>query len=225
VRLRRKSQSRDPCNGNRQRGGHDYAAIRPLSLLGLDSCLRRIFRWRVPPNWSIFDWHNEMRAEAACAAWQAVCHYDPSLNVPFSAFARQRVLTSTLTRYRQEWAYALRLAQETDPEDLDSGLLGSTAPTVFDDWPRHALARLSKRDLWLLEQLFLRGSNEADIATQIGITQQAVNKRKWRIVHRLHQYMVGVSSPHRGVVSARNGSGKPRVSKPDTSSKKINKFI
>ena len=46
------------------------------------SCLKRIFRWRVPPNWSISDWRNEMRAEAACAAWQAVCDYDPSLSVP-----------------------------------------------------------------------------------------------------------------------------------------------
>jgi hypothetical protein len=26
----------------------------PLPLIG--SCLKRIFRWRVPPNWSISDW-------------------------------------------------------------------------------------------------------------------------------------------------------------------------
>jgi len=57
----------------------------PLPLVG--SCLKRIFRWRVPPNWSISDWRNEMRAEAACAAWQAVCDYDPSLGVPFGAFS------------------------------------------------------------------------------------------------------------------------------------------
>src|SRR5499426_103486 len=90
----------------------------PLSLIG--SCLKRIFRWRVPPNWSISDWRNEMRAEAACAAWQATCDYDQSLNVPLSIFARQTVLTSTLTRYRQEWAYALRTAQEHDPERSNS---------------------------------------------------------------------------------------------------------
>lgn len=130
-----------------------------------------------------------MRAEAACAAWQAVCVYDASLGVPFSAFARQRVLTSTLTRYRQEWAYALRLAQEHDPEDSDSRLLDSSASAVFDDWPRHALGRLSKPDLWLVGQLFLRGRTEADIATQIGITQQAVNKRKRAIILQLKRYI------------------------------------
>src|SRR5215510_2488959 len=103
----------------------------PLSLIG--SCLKRIFRWRVPPNWSISDWRNEMRAEAACAAWQAACDYDPSLGVPFTAFARSQVLTGTLTRYRQEWAYAFRSAQEHDPESSDSKLLPSTTSEAFDD--------------------------------------------------------------------------------------------
>ena len=166
----------------------------PTSLPILDSSLRRIFRWRVPPNWSISDWRNEMRAEAACAAWQAVCDYDASLGVPFDAFAYQRVLTSTLTRYRQEWAYALRLAEEHKPEASDSRMLDAAVPAVFADWPRPALARLTKSDLWLVEQLFLRGRTEATIATETGITQQAVNKRKSMILLRLRGYMTGTSS-------------------------------
>ena len=135
-----------------------------------------------------------MRAEAACAAWQAVGDYDPSLGVPFSAFVRQRVLADTLTRYRQEWAYALRLAQKHDPKDFDTRTLDSTASALFDAWPSHALARLSKPDLWLIEQLFVRDRNEADIAIQIGITQQAVNKRKRMILVRLRGYMTATSS-------------------------------
>ena len=158
-----------------------------LPLMG--SCLKRIFRWRVPPNWSISDWRNEMRAEAACAAWQALCDYDPSLSVPFIAFARQRVLTGTLTRYRQEWAYALRSAQEQDPESPDRRLLNSTTSEVFDDCPVPALARLSKPDLWLIEQLFLRDRTETDIAAQTGITQPAISKRKRAIVIQLRQYI------------------------------------
>jgi DNA-directed RNA polymerase specialized sigma24 family protein len=158
-----------------------------LRLVG--TCLRRIFRWRVPPNWSISDWRNEIRAEAAFAAWQAMCDYDPSRSVPFIAFARQRVLTNALTRYRQEWAYALRSAQEHDPERSDSKLLDSAGTAVFRDWPEHALARLSKPDLWLVEQLFLRDRTEADIATQIGITQPAISKRKRAIVMQLRRYI------------------------------------
>ena len=191
---RRKSQSRIFCTGKGRREKHESAVMGPSSLPILDSSLRRIFRWRVPPNWSISDWRNEMRAEAACAAWQAVCDYDSSLGVPFNAFAHQRVLTSTLTRYRQEWAYALRVAQEHKPEASDSRMLDAAVPAVFADWPRPALARLTKSDLWLVEQLFWRGRTEATIATETGITQQAVNKRKSMILLRLRGYMTGTSS-------------------------------
>jgi hypothetical protein len=193
---RRKSQSRIFCTGKGRREKHEWAVMGPSSLPILDSSLRRIFRWRVPPNWSISDWRNEMRAEAACAAWQAVCDYDPSLGVPFNAFARQRVLTSTLTRYRREWAYAFHLAQEYEPEDSDSKMLDSAVPAVFGDLPRPALACLTKSDLWLVEQLFLRGRTEATIATETGVTQQAVNKRKSMILLRLRGYMTGTSSRH-----------------------------
>jgi DNA-directed RNA polymerase specialized sigma24 family protein len=68
------------------------------------------------------------------------------------------------------------------------------ASAVFDDWPGHALARLPSSDLWLVEQLFLRDRTEADIATQIGITQQAVSKRKQLILLRLRRYMTRTSS-------------------------------
>jgi hypothetical protein len=209
VRIRCKSQSRDPCIGKGRGEKHERAVIGSLPLPVLDSCLRRIFRWRVPPNWSVSDWRNEMRAEAACAAWQAVRDYDPSLGVPFSAFARQRVLTSTLTRCRQEWAYALRLAQGRDPEDPDSSILDFTTSAVFDDWPGHALVRLSKPDLWLVEELFLRDRTEAEVATQIGITQQAVSRRKWMILFRLRRYIVGTSSLNRDIFFARIGKPGP----------------
>jgi hypothetical protein len=162
---------------------------KPLPLPVLNSCLRRIFRWRAPRNWSVSDWRKEMRAEAAYAAWQAVCDYDPSVGVPFGAFAHQRVLTATLTRYRQEWTYAGRLAQEYDPESCDSRRLDSSASAVFDAWSRHALTRLTKSDLWLVEQLFLKDRTEADIARQLGITQQAVSKRKRASVMQLRRYV------------------------------------
>lgn len=182
---RRKSQSRIFCTGKRQKEKPEGAVAGPSSLPIVDSSLRRIFKWRVPPNWSIAEWRNEMRAEAACAAWQAACDYDPSLGVPFDAFAYQRVLTKTLTRYRQEWAYALRLVHEHKPEDSDSRLLDSSISVVFNDGPRHPPAGLSTPDLWLIVQLFWRDRTEADIATEIGITQQAVNKRKRAIVMQL----------------------------------------
>jgi RNA polymerase sigma factor (sigma-70 family) len=201
VRLRYKSQSSNPSGDEGRRGGDEWAALDPLLLPVANSCLRRIFRWRVPPNWSISDWRYEMRAEAACAAWQAVRDYDPSCGVPFSAFAHQQILTSTLTRYRREWAYAFRVAQERNPEDSNSRQLDSAASAVFDAWPSHALEQLSKSDLWLIEQLFLKDRTEADIAKQIGVTQQAVSKRKWMILLRLRRDLTATSSRGRVVFS------------------------
>jgi DNA-directed RNA polymerase specialized sigma subunit len=60
---------------------------------------------------------------------------------------------------------------------------------VFDDRPVPALARLSKPDLWLVEQLFLRDRTEADVAAQIGISQPAISKRKRAIVMQLRRYI------------------------------------
>jgi hypothetical protein len=222
---RRKSQSRNSCTGKGRRQKHESAVMGPSSLPILDSSLRRIFRWRAPPNWSVSDWRNEMRAEAACAGWQAVCEYDPSLGVPFGAFAHQRVLTSTLTRFRQEWAYALRSGQEYDPEGFDSRLFDYTAYAVFDDWPGYALARLSKSELWLIGQLFLKDRTEAEIATQIGITQQAINKRKRMILLRLCRYTVGTSSRDRDVFSPASTVETPGLRKLGVSGRQKNKSM
>jgi hypothetical protein len=81
------------------------------------------------------------------------------------------------------------LTAEYDPESFDRRQLDSAASAAFDPCPRHVLARLSKSDLWLIEQLFLKDRTEADIATQIGITQQAISKRKRTIVMQLRRYI------------------------------------
>jgi DNA-directed RNA polymerase specialized sigma subunit len=160
-----------------------------LALQTLSSSLHRIFRWRVPPNWSVSDWREEIRAEAACAACHAAQDYNASLGVPFGAYARQRVLARTLTRYRQEWAYALRMAQELKPEVSDEKMSASIAPALLDQWPRCTLDRLSKSDLWLVGQLFLRERSESDIAKEMGVSQQAISKRKRTIIRRIKTEM------------------------------------
>ena len=71
-----------------------------------DRSLRQIYNWRVPPNWSRRDWHEEMKAEAIAAAWEAEHDFDPTRGVPLPAFVHQRVLARALTRHRREWAYA-----------------------------------------------------------------------------------------------------------------------
>src|SRR5205809_4895153 len=78
----------------------------------LRQAFRRILSWRIPPNWSAHDWFDEVKAITAAARWKAELDYDFERGVPLSAFLYQRVLTCAWTRYRQEWAYALRFVQE-----------------------------------------------------------------------------------------------------------------
>ena len=49
-------------------------------------CLKRVGMWRVPPHWSTHDWLEEMHAQGAAAACQAIGDYDPKRGVPQAAF-------------------------------------------------------------------------------------------------------------------------------------------
>jgi DNA-directed RNA polymerase specialized sigma subunit len=151
-------------------------------------CARRFRTWRIPPRWSIGDWIEEVQAQGLAAAWQALCDYDPARGVPLSAFVRQRILFGVLTRYRQEWAYALRLGFEIpDTGDASSSAATSTALPRVDDALQGPLSQLAEPERWLIERLFWHGKTESDVAAELGISQPAVNKRKRAIIHNLRR--------------------------------------
>src|SRR5262245_53194503 len=85
----------------------------------LNSCLSRVSAWHVPPNWSRRDWFEEVRADIVAAAWQAVCDFDASRNVPLPAFIYRRMISSALTRFRREWSYAFHSVWQPDQEKRD----------------------------------------------------------------------------------------------------------
>jgi DNA-directed RNA polymerase specialized sigma24 family protein len=168
------------------------SAASPGRVFVFESCLRRIGGWRTPPNWSAAEWAREVNAMAVAAAWQAECDYDTSRGVPFAAFARQRILTRVLTRYRQEWAYAVRCPVDLEGDGHENGRLDSIASPVvpvFLGSMRHVLTRLSKTDRWLLEEFFWKGRTEANIARDMGISQQAISKRKRAILRDLRRQL------------------------------------
>jgi RNA polymerase sigma factor (sigma-70 family) len=148
-------------------------------------CVRRIRAWQVPPHWCPRDWLEEALAQGAVAAWQALRDYDPERGVPLSAFVHQRILSSVWTRYRQEWAYALH----TDPVADTNGCADPSddSDMAFQEQNRlqSLLALLSESDRRLIEQLFLEGRTETELARELGISQQAVSKRKQKLLSRL----------------------------------------
>jgi DNA-directed RNA polymerase specialized sigma24 family protein len=150
----------------------------------LQSTFKRIRGWRVPPRWSVRDWSEELKALSLAAAWHALGDFDPTYGVPLDVFLRERILASALTRYRQEWTYSVRCTEEVQNEGM------YCSPGC--DRPAHesfveALARLATTDRWLIEQIFWHGKSEAEVSKHLGISQQAVNKRKKSVLRALRQ--------------------------------------
>ncbi|MBI4472960.1 MAG: sigma-70 family RNA polymerase sigma factor [Acidobacteria bacterium] len=173
----------------------------------VDHCCRRVFSWRVPPNWSTPDWQDECKAMACAAAWQAMCHFDPQRGVPLVAFLYERALASCYTRYRQEWSYACRCIGEiAQSGDLDSDELSWVRRTGYScqsvqhsltldtEEVQRAVSRLAERDQALIHQLYWEGKTEQCLGREYGVTQQAVSKRK-RAILRLLAVCVRESCP------------------------------
>jgi DNA-directed RNA polymerase specialized sigma24 family protein len=160
----------------------------------LNRCFKRICGWRVPPNWSAVDWREEIRAHGLAAACEASCEFDASRRVPPDAFVYQRVIARAYTRFRQEWAYGLRCLSETCGVVTDGGHVSlhsksrvqcresSVEPDHAYQALHDALGSLSESGHQLIMQLFWEGKTEANIAEALGISHQAVGKRKQAVI-------------------------------------------
>jgi hypothetical protein len=157
----------------------------------LRRAFHRIFSWRTPPNWSAHDWVDEVKAITAAACCQAELDYDFTRGVPLSAFLYQRALTCAWTRYRQEWAYDILFIQE-DGDGRDNAVAHRAKLTEVsprDESLRSALLELSFADQWLVRELFWNGMSEDKVARNLKITQQAVSKRKSKIIRKLRHLL------------------------------------
>ena len=152
------------------------------------SCLRRIRRWCVPPHWSNRDWFEEMEAEVAMAGLQATRDFDPTRGVPWEAFLRQRVMCAALARYRREWTYAIHRVSGAALDEYGT-VEGGGLPSREANFEllQEALDRLPRSDIRLIEGLFWGGETEARLAKVLGISQQAVSKRKLKILKNLRE--------------------------------------
>ena len=165
----------------------------------LKRCFRRIGSWRVPPNWSVVGWREEIRAHGLAAASQASCDYDPARGVPFAGFVYRRVLARAYSRYRQEWTYGLRYIPQTDDMVADRS---SPSPRgrSHTQYPvseigkdlnyqeiHEALQCLPERDRQLMVYLFWKRRTETDIAAALGVSHQAISKRKRTVLLKLRE--------------------------------------
>ena len=169
-------------------------------------CARRIQAWRLPPNWSAFDWAREIGQVLSIASCEAASDFDAAIGVPLALFVHQRAMSRALTRYRQEWAYGLhfrspcaaaRHVREDGRKCSDpaSGHRGrrkgesrAEAGALADcEELAEAVAALPERSRRLILLLFWEDRTECEVAEKMGISQPAINKRKHAILRALRR--------------------------------------
>jgi DNA-directed RNA polymerase specialized sigma24 family protein len=151
-------------------------------------CWSRIRTWRVPPRWSPCDWWEEARAQGALAACEAIRSFEPGWRVPLEAYLYRRVVEGVWTRYRQEWSFGRRRRPDVALPDRpaaasdrpDPELLARLASTLGD---------LRASEQWLIGRLFWEGDSEDELANELGVSRQAVNLRKQKLLRRLRSQL------------------------------------
>lgn len=186
-----------PQQGMRMQGPRPFADSSPatdrLEFLSEDlntSCshaLRKAGAWYPPPNWSQCDWKRELIAVIEASACSAENDYDSSFGVPKCVFVFQRAVARALTRYRQEWRYALRFPSVIDADDSDEGGdYGDSLPSGADQEAlEKAIVQLAESDRWLLVQLYWQRRTEASVANELAVSQPTIHKRKQKTLQNL----------------------------------------
>jgi RNA polymerase sigma factor (sigma-70 family) len=158
-------------------------------------CTGRTHSWRVPPRWSVSDWWEEIDAESIAAACHAIRIFDPNRGPTLNSFVYHQILASALSRYRQEWTYALRYTPGSSEDPSPFGPDDQLAIEQDEEQLKRLMIRLPEADRRLLERLFWEGRTETEIASGLGITQQAVSKRKRRILTQLRRSFKHTDEP------------------------------
>jgi RNA polymerase sigma factor (sigma-70 family) len=160
-----------------------------------EACVRRTRAWRVPPRWSPRDWWEEIDAEGLAAACDAVRVFDPSRGPSLGSFVYHQILAAALARYRQEWNYALRYQPSAADPALESRSDEDVATDLEERRLRRSMTRLPEADRRLIERLFWEGWTEVEVASCLGISRQAVNKRKRKILLTLRRSLKKADGP------------------------------
>ena len=134
----------------------------------------------------------EAAAQAALACVESRSRYaDGAVK---SGSSESWISNCLLKRYRQEWSFARHCGrpvvyEPSDPKEVD----GDMTPMV----PRlqAVLTRLPQSDRQLIHMLYWEHRTEAQVAAGLGVSQQAISKRKHRIFARLGVFLKEENSP------------------------------
>jgi len=168
--------------------------------------LRQARQWRRPLHWDRSEWHKELDAIAQATAFEACFRFDKRRSAPLEAFVFRQVLAALRDFHRREWAYfALHcehLPRVGEEEDMEEGNESAefcervATEGLEREWRRYlihwTLERLSERERQVIKQLYWDEKTEAEIAHELGISQQAVSKTKQKAIQKLKEWLKGL---------------------------------
>jgi RNA polymerase sigma factor (sigma-70 family) len=168
--------------------------------------LHQARQWRCPLHWDGNEWQKELDAIAQAAAFEACFYFDEQRGMTLETFVFWQVLTALRDFHRREWAYfAFHCGHLTKASDEGEVGEGNESAEVCEEvategleqeWRRYlifwALERLSERERQVLERLYWDGYTEAEVAKELGISQQAVSKIKRKAIQKLRELLEGL---------------------------------
>ena len=133
----------------------------------------------------------EAESLAALAALEAEQAFDDRVGVPREAFVYRRTLSALIARFRSEWSHARVSTGAGRPSNPRGTEANTDARRALLD----ALGLLPESESWLLRRLYSDQATESALAHELGISQQAVSKRKRAAIARLRREVVAAISP------------------------------
>jgi hypothetical protein len=169
-------------NNTRDREGYGGGGPPGVAESVWRAALSRVGRWRTPPRWSARDWREEVAAVMTAVAC-AIRAGSPT--VAGDGRTYWNLVSAARTRHRQEWAFGRRYADGPylDRAEWPASRLNTEADFIC----REALDGLTEPDRALITRLVIQGRCAAAIAREEGVTQQAISKRKARILKTLRR--------------------------------------
>ena len=152
---------------------------------------RSIQTWRAPPNWSLRDWFEELKAEGIAATWEARARLRPGTR---SSPGRVRPAAG-LDPYSQSLPAGMGLRRRHCGSRLEGSNDGDVAidegfSSIEDSESlQTCLRRLPDPQLRLIEGIFWEEKTEVEVAGILCLTQSGISRRKQRILEQLRRWL------------------------------------
>ena len=149
-------------------------------------CWVQVRSWRVPPRWSADDWCDEACAEVQWPMPRPATTSTPVAACPWTPSATVAWLTPSEPATARSGPDGLLAGSGVAIPDLPAPTLPGLDPDTLESLVS-ALDNLAALDRSLIRQLFWDGRREHDLAREWGVSQQAVSKRKQKILQELRR--------------------------------------